>query len=319
MPSIGRSGQRQSRRFTQLETAAVRMVMMLRAALGTKYSTARRVASVGTPTGASPLTVPAAVTSFVADMTYVTRLQLRLAYDMSVLYGIRIDPDDPEDMWKLIRVALTINGGEMTRSGASRVVPALVRPLVRKYFSGATRVAAQSLPVVWRHLLVRNVIKVGIPVVGVPLSTVLNRYTTLIAGRHAQDVFRNEARIVEMVERFCDGTGNPSLTMWVAWYAVLADGRTSDDEALLLRHLARVIKERHGFVDEELARVIDFDVLDLWERLDAEDGDLTDYVAMATRVAEVDGELTYSEAEAIEVLRQRCEADYEGNVDPGRR
>lgn len=55
----------------------------------------------------------------------------------------------------------------------------------------------EGLPFVGKYLLQRNVIKAGIPVVGVPVAVVLNRYTTLLAGRHARAAFRNEAPLVK--------------------------------------------------------------------------------------------------------------------------
>lgn len=267
--------------------------------------TATVAATIGSAGGSSPVTMPAAVTTILVDLAYVTRLQLRLAYDISVLYGIPVDPNDPDDMWKLIRVALTIKGGELVREGITKTVPVLVRPLVKRFYSGATLQAARALPIVGKHLLQRNVIKIGIPGVGVPLAAALNRYTTLVAGRHAQSVFRNEARIIELVDRFSESTTDPSLTMWVAWYAVMADGRTSDDEALLLRHLAQSIKQRHGSIDEDLARVIEFQPDDLWSRLEARGGAVDDYAELATRIAEVDGPITDEEAEAIGELISR--------------
>jgi hypothetical protein len=39
---------------------------------------------------------------------------------------------------------------------------------------------------------------VPIPFVEIPLSAVVDRYTTLVAGRYAQAVFRNEARVIEL-------------------------------------------------------------------------------------------------------------------------
>jgi uncharacterized protein (DUF697 family) len=281
---------------------AARYAALEGAASASAY-TAAIASTIGSLGGSSPLTVPAALTSVLVDIAYVTRLQLRLAYDISVLYGIPVDPSDPDDMWKLIRVALTIKSGELVRESATKAIPVLVRPLVKRYFAGTTLQAAKALPVVGKYLLQRNVIKVGIPGVGIPLATVLNRYTTQVAGKHAQAVFRNEARIIELVEKFSAQTADPSLTMWVAWYAVLADGHTSDDEALLLRHLARVIKERHGVVDDELARVIDFDPDDLWRRLDADGGDIEECIRLATRIAEVDGPMSAEELEAIQELR----------------
>lgn len=85
------------------------------------------VATLGTAGGASPVTVPAAVATLMVDVAYITQLQLRLAYDIAVLYGISINMNDPEDLWKLIRVAFTIKGGEALREGVVKAVPALVK------------------------------------------------------------------------------------------------------------------------------------------------------------------------------------------------
>ena len=52
-------------------------------------------ATIGSGGGASPLTLPAGGASFVIDLSYLSYLQLRMAYDISVLYGIPLDLNDP--------------------------------------------------------------------------------------------------------------------------------------------------------------------------------------------------------------------------------
>jgi hypothetical protein len=136
--------------------------------------------TIGSGGGASPLTVPAAAATLMLDLAYITQLQLRLAYDISVLYRVPLDLSDPDDMWKLIRVAFTIKGGELAREGATKAVPLVVRPLIKKFYSKAILTTAKGLPVVGKFLLQRNVIKIGIPLVGVPLTVLLNR----VAGHH---------------------------------------------------------------------------------------------------------------------------------------
>src|SRR5688572_25517996 len=58
-------------------------------------------ATIGTAGGASPIGVPAAIGTFLVDLYYVTRLQLRLAYDLSVIYDHPVSLDDPEDLYDL--------------------------------------------------------------------------------------------------------------------------------------------------------------------------------------------------------------------------
>lgn len=267
--------------------------------------TATVVATLGSAGGASPATVPAAITTMMVDVAFVTRLQLRLAYDVAVLYRVPLDLSDPEDMWKLIRVAFTIKSGETVQKGVTKAVPAIVRPLIKRFYSGEVLTATKALPVVGKYLLQKNVIKIGIPLVGVPLAVVLNRYTTLLAGRHAQAVFRNEARVIELAEGMSKRSQHPRLMLWVAWLVIRANQKIADDEALLMRHLVRLVREQHQVVDRQLADLVDIEPAEVWERIDAEPGDLSDILDVADRVATVDGAVNTREKAVISELRDR--------------
>lgn len=263
-------------------------------------------ATIGTGGGASPIVIPAAVATVMIDVAYLSQLQLRLAYDIAVLYRVPLDLSDPDDMWKLIRVAFTIKVGETVTGGVLKAVPAAVRPLVKRFFSGSVLRAAKGLPVVGKFLLQRNAIKIGIPLVGVPLAVLLNRYSTVVAGRHAQAIFRNEARVIEVAETLADRTGHPQLLLWVAWLVIRADGKVSDDEALLMRHLVRLMRERHDVVDDRLARLVDIDPEVVWKRIDVEPGDLSDIASAASRVAAADGDANARERALVTEIHARC-------------
>jgi tellurite resistance protein len=268
--------------------------------------TAAVAATIGSLGGASPATVPAAVATVMVDVVYITRLQLRLAYDIAVLYRVPIDTSDPDDLWKLIRVAFTIKGGEVAREGVVKVVPVLVRPLIKRFYSKGVLAAGRALPVVGKVLLQRNVIKIGIPLVGVPLATLVNRYTTYVAGRHARAIFRNEARIIELAGDLSECSRHPRLLLWVAWLVMNADGRVSDDEALLLRHLVKLVADGHQVVDEQLAHLVDLNPEKVLRRVESEESDLSDLLDAAVRVAEVDGEANSRERKLLAELEARC-------------
>lgn len=264
------------------------------------------VATIGSLGGASPAAVPAAIVTMMVDLAFITQLQLRLAYDIAVLYRVRLDRSDPEDMWKLIRVAFTIKSSELVREGLLKFVPTLTRALIKRFYSRGVLAAAKGLPFVGKFLLQRSVIKIGIPLVGVPLAVLLNRWTTVVAGRHAQSVFRNEARVIELAENLAKRSPHPQLMLWIAWLVIMADSKISDDEALLIRHLIRLVREHHEVVDEQLALLIDVDAADVWRRLDAEQGDLSDLVDVAERVAAVDGTVNAREAAVVAEISRRC-------------
>lgn len=277
----------------------------LEGGLSASAYTATVVATLGSLGGASPATVPAAIATVMVDVAFITQLQLRLAYDVAVLYRVPLDLADPDDMWKLIRVAFTIKSGEVVREGLNKAVPAMMRPLIKRFYSGGVITAAKSFPVVGKFLLQRNIIKIGIPLVGVPLAVGLNRYTTLVAGKHAQAVFRNEARVIEIARGMSARSQHPQLMLWVAWWIISADRNIADDEALLMRHLVNIVRDEHEVVDERLAQVVDVDPEDIWGQLEAETGDLSDVVAAATRVATVDGPVNALEKAFISELTDR--------------
>ncbi|WP_223830980.1 hypothetical protein [Streptomyces venezuelae] len=265
-------------------------------------------AAVGPRGGAgAPATVLRAATlTGMVDLAYLTRLQLRLVHDIAVLHRIPIDPSDPEDLRKLLQVAFLVKGTELAATPLTKYVPTLVRPVVKRYYSGPVLTAAKGLPFVGRTLLQRNLIKIGIPVVGVPLAVVLNRGTTRLAGRHAQTLFRNEARVIELAEELSGRSRHPGLLLWVAWLVISADRKIADDRTLLMKHLARLVREQHGVVDGRLARVVDIDPAEVWRRVDAEPGDLGDVVDAAERVAAVAGAPGARAKAVLAELRDRC-------------
>jgi tellurite resistance protein len=263
-------------------------------------------ATIGSLGGASPATVPAGVVTFMVDLTYITQLQMRLAYDIAVIYRIPLDVDDPEDMMKIVRVAIGVKSGQVART-SMKFVPDLVRQVLKKYYSGPVLAAAKSLPFVGKHLLQRNIIKFGIPGVGIPLTVLVNRYTTLAAGRYAKSVFRAEAEVIELADTLIRRTRHPRLMLWVAWLVINADGKLADAESLLFQQLTRLARERHQVDDEQLASVVNIDPDEVWHRIDAEPGDLSDVVCAAERVAAVDGDLNTHERAIIAELRNRCQ------------
>lgn len=265
------------------------------------------IATIGTAGGASPATVPAAAATLMVDLAYTTRLQLHLAYDISVLYRVPLDTTNPDDVWKLIRVAFTIKNGEVVREGVLKTVPAMMRPVIKRFYSKEVLKAAKGLPFVGKYLLQRNVIKVGIPVVGVPLAVLLNTQTTLIAGRHAREVFRNEAHTIEVAKNLSKQTNHPECLLWVAWLVTMADKKTSEDEANLLRHLVCFLEEDHQVVDDDLAQLITLDPDEVWRRLAAEDGDKSDLVIAAEKIAGIDGRVSSREQAVIADIKRHCE------------
>lgn len=222
-------------------------MQVLKGGLSASAYTVAVAGTIGTLGGASPLTVSAGVGSFVVDMSYTTQIQLRTAYDISVLYGVPIDINDPDDVLKLVKIALTIKAGESGGVAFAKGAPAFVRHFLKKYYSGAVLTAAKSLPVIGKHLLQRNIIKFAIPVVGVPVSATVNFWTTRTAGKHAKWTLRHEAKLAEAADRLAEGTTDLGAMLWVMWLVMRSDGALKEDETLLYHYVSVAVRRAGGF------------------------------------------------------------------------
>lgn len=220
---------------------------MIEGGLSASAYTGAVAATIGTAGGASPLTIPGAVVTFTVDLLYVTRLQLRLAYDLAVLYGTPVDINDPEDLYDLIRVAFGIKAGEALRGALPRIAPEAVREGVKAVVKGPVLAALQALPVVGQYLLQRNIVKFAVPLVGIPVSMKLNHYMTGRVGRQAREIYRDKAAIQEAVQRL-EGhlDAEASLLLRVVWFVVNADQQVEAEEAWLLKSLVAHLAGHEG-------------------------------------------------------------------------
>jgi hypothetical protein len=270
-------------------------------------------ATLGSGGGASPLTLPGAGASFVLDLLFVSSLQLRLAYDISVLYGVPLDLDDPEDLWKLIRTAFVLKGGEAGRGLAGKGAPALVRPVLQKLYGRGALAGARSLPVVGKYLLQRNVIKFTIPAVGVPLSIAVNHWSTRSAGAYAGRIFRREAAIAEAARRMTASSDHPAELLWVLWMVIKADGLVHEYERLLLMHVTGILRdpENELVALSELERTVNLQRNRMWALLEAAEGDLRPLYAAAVEAAAVDGKINVNELTVLRKLAGHCLVEFD--------
>jgi tellurite resistance protein len=274
-------------------------------------------ATLGSGGAASPLTLPGAGASFVLDLLYVSQLQLKLAYDIAVLYRFPLDLEDPEDLWKLIRIAFVIKGGEAGRGLVGKGAPALVRPVLTRIYGWGTLGAARSLPAVGKYLLQRNIMKFTIPAVGVPLSMAVNRWSTRSAGAYAVRVFRREAAVVEAARRMAEVTRHPAELVWVLWMVIKADGLVHEHERLLLKQVTGRLGDPESELAalSELERTVDLQRNRVWPLLEAAVGDLRPLYDAAVEAAAVDGKINVNELAVLRRLAGHCGVGFdEGSV-----
>lgn len=287
-------------------------------ALTSSAYTGTITATIGSGGGASPLTLPAAGASFVIDLVYTSYLQLRMAYDISVLYGIPINIKDPDDTWKLIKLAFGIKAGETANQGVMKGLPAIIRPAVKKIFSKSTLQAVKSLPVIGKYLLQRNIIKFSIPAVTIPLTTSMNWWLTKIAGNNAKRLLRREAIIIENAGRIIDETEDFELLMSVLWLLISADKTVLDEDRLLLDHLTKCAEREDKvtpatmeFLDKFRSQIV-IDEDTVWDKVTAVSGDAAQKLFKgAVNAAAVDGKISKNKLDILERLANRLQVPFD--------
>lgn len=272
-------------------------------------------ATIGTKGGASPLTVPAAASAFTVDLLYTTRLQLHLAYDLSVLYGYPADLEDPEDLVDLIKVAFGIKAGEALRGGIAKLAPEAARQATKHWVKGTTLASLKALPVVGKYLLQRNIIKFAIPMVTIPVSAGFNAYSTGSIGTLARRTYRDKAAVASMATAIVDTAGpNALLLLKAIWMVMKADGVVSAEESWTLKALGQVLIEMDGGTEvlSQFASIVDLDLSDVLRELEGCPNDFkSDVFSAAERVCAVDHKVHKKEVEVLKALAQVCGA----NVD----
>lgn len=268
--------------------------------------------TIGSGGGASPFTLPAAGTAFVVDLAYLSQAQLKLAYDISVLYRVPLDLEDPDDLWKLIRIAFSVKVAEGAGLVAVKGIPAVVRPLVKKYYARGFLAAAKTLPVIGRYLLQRNVMKFAVPVVSVPATIGVNFWTTKTTGQQAQRLMRTEARLIEAASRIVEENTNLTELMWAMWLTMNSGGRTTEDQRTLLHHVTIHARNR-GVSEGDLAdfrNVTEIDEERIWGLL-ASVEDIVPIYNAAVLAASVRGKTTESSIQVLEQMARTGSIDFD--------
>jgi uncharacterized tellurite resistance protein B-like protein len=276
--------------------------------------TAAIVTTIGSEGAASPLTIPAAA-AIAIDLSYTSNLQLRLAYDLSVLYGKPLDFEDPEDLKDLLTIAFGIKVCESFQQGLQKLCPEVTRVAVKKVITGDTLKWLKALPVVGRLLLQRNIIKMAVPAIGICLGTGFNYFFTGSVGKRAKDLFRSRAAFEEASnEHTFDDLENLLLFLQTIWLVIRADGKIKETETRYMKNLVGNLQKIDGSekVIKDFASRINYSDKKILQELSSIAISVRKEIYKATCVAAiVDGHLSKREAELLNNLADICDCVFD--------
>lgn len=214
---------------------------------------------VGIP--ALAITVPVWVTAFAVEAGYTVRLQIRTAYDLFNLYGLSVDPDDPEDVQEIFAMGMGIKAGELTSSAFQKLAPEVAKQQIRSVMRTGIRRKFQdwaskklSRQFARKYLSEKFLLNAVVPGVNIILAAGWNYYFTKGLGSMVQARVRGRGLGVEYIHEIpLPVHARPELLLASALNIMGADERVSENEIAAYKELAARLKALHpGFVPENL-------------------------------------------------------------------
>ena len=266
-------------------------------------ATADQIATISS----AGLTAALFVGTIGAEMLYLSNIQMRLVLDMSVLYDLQLDPEDPEDILMIFGYALGIAPAEMLGKGLQVAASAGAKSAVKKVFSKGTLEAlkkfAQRLGF---KILQRTIIKYAVPVASAAVGSGYNYIATKSVGKIAKAHFMNRGKVTDELRAVISKQNIYDLAIpAAAMFMAQVDGNVSSKEKELYRAmLSRMSFEEH--IPADFNRLIseEHSILDAVSQI--EDVELRKaLIELLTLMAIYDGILANEEREFLVSAAER--------------
>ncbi len=150
-----------------------------------------------------PANVLIAVTAAGAELFLLLRLQLHMIAGLARLYGVPLDPDDPEDILTIFSFALGGSVAEEAGRLGMKVGARVTRDLVERYAGPRSLLPWKKLGKrVGARMFRKTVAKYAVPLVSVGIGAGWNYLSTKAVGKLALRHFRARAKALEAGEVF---------------------------------------------------------------------------------------------------------------------
>ncbi|NLV73050.1 MAG: hypothetical protein GXY46_10700 [Actinobacteria bacterium] len=148
------------------------------------------------PSGGATLAV--FLGSLGAEMLTLSAIQMRLVLDMSVVYDLQLDPEDPEDVLMIFGYAVGIKPADVVGAGVSRAAGVVTKSSIKKHLSKQTLQGVQKFGQrIGVKILQRTVIKYAVPLVSAAAGSGFNYVTTKSLGEIAKRHMKNRGKVTD--------------------------------------------------------------------------------------------------------------------------
>ncbi len=166
------------------------------------------------------------------EMIYLARIQMRLVLDLSVVYDLQLDADDPEDVLMVFGYALGVVPTEMVGKGLQKAAGASTQYAIKKYISKGTLEAVQAIGKrIGLKILQRSIIKYAVPVVSAAIGSGYNYITTKTIGQVAKSHLKNRGKVTEELRTLISRRNKYNIAFPAAVsFIAYADGKYTAEE-----------------------------------------------------------------------------------------
>jgi uncharacterized protein (DUF697 family) len=197
-------------------------------------SVASRYAAItGGVTGAvSSINLLALPPAILGEIIGITAIQIRLVLDLSIIYDLQLNSDDPEDMLMIFGYALGVAPTDLIGKGLQTAGGAATKQAVKSYINKETLEAVQAIGrAVGIKILQRDIIKFAVPVISVAIGSSFNYMMTTSVGNIAKAHFKNRGKVTEELRGLISRQNRYSLVFPAALlYMAKVDGKFGPQE-----------------------------------------------------------------------------------------
>ncbi len=234
-------------------------------------------------------------------MLYLANIQMRLVLDMSVLYDLQLDPEDPEDILMIFGYALGVAPTEILGKGLQVAVRAGTTSAIKTVVSKGTLETLQKFAQrLGFKILQRTIIKYAVPVASAAVGSGYNYVTTKSVGQIAKIHFKNRGKVTDELRAVVSRQNVYDLAIpAAAMFMAQVDGNVSPKEKELYRAmLSRMSFEDHTPADFNRLISDEQSILEAVSQI--EDGELRKaLIELLTLMAVYDGSLVNEEREFL--------------------
>jgi RNA polymerase subunit RPABC4/transcription elongation factor Spt4/tellurite resistance protein len=279
-----------------LTTVTVRYATIAGAVAGAA-ATANQIAALSS----AGMTAALFVGSIGAEMLYLSQIQMRLVLDLSVVYDLQLDPEDPEDILMIFGYALGVTPTEMIGKGLQIAAGAGAKGAVKKYISKGTLQALQDFA---RRLgfkiLQRTILKYAVPVASAAVGSSYNYATTKSVGRIAKAHLKNRGKVTDELRVLVSRQNTYDLAFPAAvMYVAQVDGQFSAKEKEFYRAmLSRMSFDEHTQMEFQKLIASEDNILEAMGKIEDEEVRCS-LMETLVLMAICDGELAEKEREFL--------------------